>query len=107
MSHELRTPLKAIIGFSEAIGNELFGKLNNDFCESYIDDIRIDALHLLGITNDNLGLCKIKSGLLQFDRVPLDIHRIANECAQLVQTDLASAGISLELNLPESTFDTR
>ena len=84
MSHELRTPLNAIIGFSEAIGNVLSGKLNNDFCEGYIDDIRISALHLLDITNDILDLLKIKAGLIQFDPVPLDIHRIANECAELV-----------------------
>ena len=107
MNHELRTPLNAIIGLSEAIGNELFGKLNNDRYEGYIDDIRISALHLLGIINHILDLSKIEAGMLKFDRVPLDIHRIANKCAELVQPDLAAAEISLELNFPESTFDTR
>ena len=101
MSHELRTPLNAIIGFSEAIGNVLSGKLNNDFCEGYIDDIRISALHLLGIINDILDLSKIEAAMLQFEWVPLDIHRIANKCAELIQTDLAAAEISLELNFPE------
>ena len=85
----------------------MFGKLNNDRYEVCIDDIRISALHLLGITNDILELLKIEAGMLQFDRVPLDIHRIANECAELVQIGLASAEISLELNFPEFTFDTR
>ena len=92
---------------SEAIGNELFGKLNNDRFEDYIDDIRIIALHLLGIINDILDLSKIEAAMLQFEWVSLDIHRIANKCAELIQTDLAAAEISLELNFPESTFDTR
>ena len=41
MSHELRTPLNAIIGFSEVLGERLFGELNEKQAE-YTDDI----LHL-------------------------------------------------------------
>jgi len=101
MSHELRTPLNAIIGFSEAIGNELFGRLNNDRYEGYIDDIRISALHLLGIINDILDLSKIEAGMMQLDRVPINLHTIASECVELVQTDLSAADISLNLNFQD------
>ena len=38
MSHELRTPLNAIIGFSEVLGERLFGELNEKQAE-YTDDI--------------------------------------------------------------------
>ena len=40
MSHELRTPLNAIIGFSEVLGERLFGELNEKQAE-YTDDILI------------------------------------------------------------------
>ena len=38
MSHELRTPLNAIIGFSEVLGERMFGELNEKQAE-YTDDI--------------------------------------------------------------------
>ena len=32
MSHELRTPMNAILGFSDALSQEVYGKLPNDKC---------------------------------------------------------------------------
>ena len=46
MSHELRTPLNAIIGFSEVLGERLFGELNEKQAE-YTDDILSSGRHLL------------------------------------------------------------
>ena len=42
MSHELRTPLNAIIGFSEVLGERMFGELNEKQAE-YTDDILTSA----------------------------------------------------------------
>ncbi len=38
MSHELRTPLNAIIGFSEVLGEQLFGPLNERQAD-YVADV--------------------------------------------------------------------
>src|SRR3989440_11295681 len=45
MSHELRTPLNAIIGFSQVLGQRLFGPLNAKQ-EEYLDDILASENHL-------------------------------------------------------------
>ena len=55
MSHELRTPLNAIIGFSEVLGERLFGELNEKQAE-YTDDILSSGLHLLSLIDEILDL---------------------------------------------------
>ncbi len=42
MSHELRTPLNDVIGFSEVLGEKMFGELNEKQDE-YVDDIPLSA----------------------------------------------------------------
>jgi GAF domain-containing protein len=51
MSHELRTPLNAIIGFSEVLGERMFGELNEKQAE-YLQDIYASGQHLLSLIND-------------------------------------------------------
>jgi GAF domain-containing protein len=55
MSHELRTPLNAIIGFSEVLGERLFGELNEKQAE-YTEDILSSGRHLLSLINEILDL---------------------------------------------------
>ena len=55
MSHELRTPFNAIIGFSEVLGERLFGEFNEKQAE-YTDDILTSGRHLLSLIND-VSIC--------------------------------------------------
>src|SRR5260370_24524600 len=64
MSHELRTPLNAIIGFSEVLGDRMFGDLNEKQ-EEYARDIHDSRRHLLSIINDILDLSKIEAGRME------------------------------------------
>jgi GAF domain-containing protein len=61
MSHELRTPLNAIIGFSEVLGERMFGELNEKQAE-YTDDILSSGRHLLSLINEILDLSKVEAG---------------------------------------------
>jgi len=51
ISHELRSPLHTIIGFSELLGEQLEGPLN-DKQRRFVDHIHRDSLHLLELIND-------------------------------------------------------
>ena len=66
MSHELRTPLNAIIGFSEVLGERLFGELNEKQAE-YTDDILTSGRHLLSLINEILDLSKVEAGRMELE----------------------------------------
>ena len=66
MSHELHTPLNAIIGFSEALREKMFGELNAKQ-EEYLNDIHASGRHLLSLINDILDLSKIEAGRMELE----------------------------------------
>jgi signal transduction histidine kinase len=72
MSHELRTPLNAVIGFTELLGSELVGPLN-EHQQEYVRDIDDAARHLLTIINNVLDSAKLRAGqlTLSLDVVPI------------------------------------
>jgi signal transduction histidine kinase len=66
MSHELRTPLNAVIGFSDALKAEYFGRLN-DKQKEYVKDINESGQHLLSLISDILDLSKIEAGKMDLE----------------------------------------
>lgn len=66
MSHELRTPLNSILGFSELLIDELYGKLNKEQRE-YVNDVYTSGKHLLGLINDILDLSKVEAGKVELE----------------------------------------
>lgn len=66
MSHELRTPLNSILGFSEILIDELYGKLNKEQRE-YVNDVYTSGKHLLGLINDILDLSKVEAGKMELE----------------------------------------
>ncbi len=84
MSHELRTPLNGIIGFSEVLLDEKFGKLNakqKRFTENTLSSGR----HLLRLINDLLDLSKIEAGRMEVTPAPFDLRSSLDEIQELVR----------------------
>jgi PAS domain S-box-containing protein len=73
-SHELRTPLNAILGFSELLGDDRYGSLN-ERQRRYVDNIFKGGRHLLHLINDILDLSKIEAGCfeLAIETVRIDL----------------------------------
>jgi GAF domain-containing protein len=94
MSHELRTPLNAIIGFSEVLGERLFGELNAKQSE-YVTDIAESGRHLLALINDILDLSKIEAGRMELEAGEVELAKAIAQTLSLVRERAERRGIAL------------
>ena len=84
MSHELRTPLNAVIGFSEVLGERMFGDLNDKQAE-YVTDILTSGQHLLALINEILDLSKVEAGRMELDLTEFDLGQSLESALMLVR----------------------
>ena len=110
MSHELRTPLNAIIGFSEVLGERMFGELNEKQAE-YTDDILSSGRHLLSLINDILDLSKVEAGRMELELTKFDLPMAIDNALTLIRERASRHGIrlhhSVDDRLGELTGDER
>lgn len=83
VSHELRSPLHTIIGFSELLGEQLVGSLNEQQ-QRFVSHIHKDSLRLLDLINDLLDLSKIEAGKLTLHPEPFDVREAVQEAINTV-----------------------
>lgn len=102
MSHELRTPLNSIIGFSQTMIEEVFGKIGNDKYAEYIDDIQKSGYHLLQLINDILDISKIEAGELAIEESDIDLDKLLNSCHRMIQGEKMEKSVSVQYNSSEN-----
>jgi signal transduction histidine kinase len=100
MSHELRTPLNAIIGFSEVLGERLFGELNEKQAE-YTDDILTSGRHLLSLINEILDLSKVEAGRMELELAAFDLPLAIDNARTFVRERATKHGIMLDVSVDE------
>lgn len=111
MSHELRTPLNAILGFSEVMGNEVLGPMENETYRDYANDIHTSGQHLLHLINEILDLSRIEAGRYQLNEEAVVVTGIVEDCCHLMELKARNKDIRLveqfEKNLPRLLADER
>jgi signal transduction histidine kinase len=98
MSHELRTPLNAIIGFSEVLGERMFGELNEKQ-EEYLKDIHASGQHLLSLINDILDLSKVEAGRMELELTNFNLPATLDNALTLVRERAGRHGIALHISV--------
>ncbi|MBT8358381.1 MAG: hypothetical protein KJO61_11485, partial [Deltaproteobacteria bacterium] len=94
MSHELRTPMNHILGFTELILDENFGKLNQIQAE-YLSDVHASGSHLLSLINDILDLSKIEAGKIELELTSVNLKELLEKSLTMVKEKALKHGITL------------
>jgi PAS domain S-box-containing protein len=111
ISHEIRTPLNAIIGFSEVMMEERFGRIGNERYRDYLKDIHVSGGHLLSLINDLLDLSKIEAGKLDLSFANVSLNDLTQQCVAIMQPqanrDRVIIRSALAPKLPQVVADAR
>ncbi|WP_048046561.1 CHASE4 domain-containing protein [Methanosarcina mazei] len=98
MSHELRTPLNSIIGFSDLLCDQIYGKLNEKQLK-YTNNISKSGKHLLNLINDILDLSKVEAGKMELDYREFELADRLNSVKSLLSPIAARKNIKIEINV--------
>jgi two-component system cell cycle sensor histidine kinase PleC len=99
VSHELRTPLGSIIGFANLLANNK-GKHLQPQELLYLERIRANGLHLLGLINNILDLSKIEAGRVELERAPTCLTALVQEVVAQFAEIVRGAQVQLRTNMP-------
>jgi signal transduction histidine kinase len=101
VSHELRTPLNAIIGFSEILGQELYGPLGAPQYREYAGIIHESGTKLLHLINQVLEIAKLEGGGVDMDLRLEPLDAVVEDATRVVAEDVGRRGLTLKVDLPE------
>jgi signal transduction histidine kinase len=94
VSHEIRTPLNHIIGFSELLQDEHFGRLNPTQGE-YLRDIINSSHHLLSLITNILDLSKIEAHKMKLERSEIHLQFLLEDSLSIVREKAFKQGLGL------------
>jgi signal transduction histidine kinase/DNA-binding response OmpR family regulator len=94
MSHEIRTPMAAVIGYADLL---LEQGLDPRERVTYVQTIRRNGEHLLGLLNDILDLSKIEAGRMTVESIPCSPSQIVADVASLMRVRAADKGIDFAI----------
>lgn len=100
VSHEMRTPLNAILGFSDILSGDLFGRVENESHREYIRLIRQSGGHLLCVVNSMLDMCRIEAGRYELLVEPFDMAETVQECEKMLSLQAREKGLTLTSRMP-------
>jgi signal transduction histidine kinase len=95
MSHELRTPLNAVLGFSETILSEPFGKLGSPRYKEYLQNVHSSGAHLLSLINDILDIARFDTGHGELVEGVFDPAAEITDTQRMMAVQARKAGVSL------------
>jgi len=100
MSHEIRTPLTSILGFAEAIGEQVPDE-DEGMVPRFARLIEKSGRRLMDTLTGVLNLSKLEAGEISFDLEPIDLEVEAVEMVQQFRPQAEESEIDLQEDLNE------
>ncbi len=98
MSHELRTPLNSILGISEALQEQVYGRLNEKQIQA-VGHVEESGRHLLVLINDVLDLSKIAAGKLELDMGTVAVERVCQASLRFIEQIAQRKHFNVSMNI--------
>jgi two-component system phosphate regulon sensor histidine kinase PhoR len=93
VSHELQTPLTTIIGFTEALVDDV--PPPPEQARRFLELIHSEAVRLSRLVDDLLALSRLEHHSIPVRREPVDLRELADQVALQMQARATAAGLSL------------
>ena len=101
ISHDLRTPLNAVIGFSDAMQNELFGPLGHARYQEYARHIRTSGDLLLKAAEDTLAMTSLLAAPKSATLGDLQLSGPLAEAVAGIAGEARERGITIECGVDD------
>ncbi|MFO0896027.1 MAG: ATP-binding protein [Pirellulales bacterium] len=96
MSHEIRTPMTAILGYTDVLIEDNWGR---QATQDALGILKRNGEHLLELINDILDLSKIEAGKLVLEPATCSPRQIMEDVAKLMQSKAEQKALALRLEI--------
>jgi PAS domain S-box-containing protein len=93
MSHEIRTPITAILGYAELLSDS---RPSPPLRQEYVETIRRNGEHLLGLINDILDLSKLEAGKMTVETLVCSPVHLVREVEAMLGGRAAGKGLRFD-----------
>ena len=101
ITHDLRTPLTVIAWSAERLGRGEAG-MPRERRASLVENIRMNTARLLSLVTQLLDLGKLRTGKLQLDLDPTDVHALVQDAVDEIRPWAEDRGLHLDVRVSDA-----
>lgn len=99
ISHELRTPMNAVLGYTELLGDGVYGPVT-DKQKEHLKRVRTSGIHLLGLVEDLLSYARIEAGHEVVHPEPVVLLEVVEASLAMVRPLAERKGLRIRVESP-------